>query len=119
LYLPEPTFVAGLRIRYSSKNPQQMHPIFWADLGCGRRSETSLVMRYIHRDLPGDGREVEVPIWLCRTLRWVDIQPDKRPCEFTMPSITLLVPESQADRAPIDAERDEEAVDQVLVEPRE
>jgi hypothetical protein len=63
-------------------------------------------LNYIHRDLPGDGREVEVPIWLCRTLRWISVHPDKRPCDFTLPTITLLVPESEADRMLLDVEQD-------------
>src|SRR5262249_38771257 len=104
--LPRRTFVAGLRIKFSSKNPQKLPPIFWVDMGCGDEQETSQVMHYIHRDLPGDGREVEVPIWLCRTLRWISVHPDKRPCDFTLPTITLLVPESDTDRMLLDVEQD-------------
>lgn len=40
------------------------------------------------------GKEVEIPVWICGTLDQIRIYPDKRPCEFTISEIVLLLPDS-------------------------
>ncbi len=99
----EPQFVCGLRIRYSSTNPEGLNPYFelftrnsLLEADFGKR-------RYLHVDLPSDGREVDVPIWLFDTIDQIQIHPDKRPCDFTISSVTLLLPER--DRAKTTSER--------------
>jgi hypothetical protein len=102
--LRSPTFVAGIRIKYSSKNQENLNPIFRVWLGCGKAEDESYFVHYIHRDLPRNGEVVEVPIWLYRELRWIRIQPDKRPCDFTLPEIILRIPESESERRESDGD---------------
>lgn len=89
----EPQFVCGLRIRYSSTNPEGLNPYFEVFLRNSRLDEDFGKRRYLHVDLPSDGQEVDVPIWFFDTFDQIQIHPDKRPCDFTISSVTLLLPE--------------------------
>jgi len=41
---------------------------------------------------------VDVPIWFFDTIDQIQIHPDKRPCDFSIFSVTLLLPERDRDR---------------------
>jgi hypothetical protein len=98
--LKEPTYVTGVRIKYSSRNAlgknrwlqltwrnSRKHEEFVDQGGMGRR-------HFLHWLLPLD-KEVEIPVWICDTLDQIRFYPDKRPCEFTVSHIVLLLPDSK------------------------
>jgi hypothetical protein len=103
--LKEPTYVTGVRIKYSGTNALSSVPwlhITWRDSskneefvepgGTGRR--------HFHPWLLPSGQEVEIPVWICDTLDQIRIYPDRVPCDFTISEIVLLVPESRPGSEP-------------------
>jgi hypothetical protein len=84
--LPKPTFVAGIRIRWSHSNGKTtFFRAFW------RRSDRS--------DFPDDyqyywsfGLEDPLTIYIADTIDQIRIHPDVKPVDFTISEITLLIP---------------------------
>jgi hypothetical protein len=84
--LPQPTFVAGVRIRWSHSNgTTTFFRAFW------RRSDTS--------DFPETyqyywsfGLEDPLTIYIADTIDQIRIHPDLKPVDFTISEIVLLVP---------------------------
>jgi hypothetical protein len=84
--LPEPTFVAGIRIRWSHSNgATTFFRAFW------RRSDRS--------DFPEKyqyywsfGLEDPLTIYIADTIDQIRIHPDVKPVDFTISEITVLVP---------------------------
>jgi hypothetical protein len=99
--LEKPEFVCGLRIKYSSTNNERLNPHFQVFMHKPGRPPGSDVDQYRHLTLP-TGKEVEVPIWIYKTIDRIRIHPDKRPCDFTISEIVLLIPESDSERIPSD-----------------
>jgi hypothetical protein len=96
--LDSPTFVCGLRLRYSNRDNGGFYPFFqvrWRDSGAAEKFEDH---RFWHCFLPHDGREVEIPVWLYRTVDQIQIIPDIRPCDFTITEMVLLLPDSESRR---------------------
>jgi len=100
--LKEPTYVLGIRIKYSSKNAAGRHPWFQMSWRDTRKNQ-----EFVERAAPGveprcfmywaspSGEEKELTVWICRTLDQIRVSPDKQPCEFTISEMTLLLPDSQ------------------------
>ena len=99
--LKRPTYVTGVRIKYSSKNAVGKNPWFQMTWRNSQKSEDFVERggpgrrRFLHWLLPL-GKEVEFPVWICNTLDQIRIYPDKRPCEFTISEIVLLLPDSKS-----------------------
>ncbi len=77
----KPEFVCGLRIRYSSTNEQGLNPYFEVFMHEPYRPPGLGIDRYMQRTLPA-GTEVDVPIWIYKTIDRIRVHPDKRPCDF-------------------------------------
>ena len=89
--LPQPRYVAGIRIRYAHANPQGAPARFvttWS--GPGDRGEEE-DRRYANWNLP-TGRDRETTIWIDDTIEQFQIQPDNQPGTFRFNAITLLIP---------------------------
>ena len=97
--LDKPEFVCGLRIKYSSTNPEGLNPYFQVFTHKPGSPPSFGKDRYFHVDLP-TGHEVDVPVWLYKTIDRIRIHPDKRPCAFTISEIVLLLPDSDSERIP-------------------
>jgi hypothetical protein len=98
--LGEPTFLAGLRIKYSCANAEGIHPwlqVTWRNSRHEPFIERGGVQprRFIDWLVP-IGEDVVIPIWVYGTVDEIRIYPDKRPCEFAISEITLLLPETAA-----------------------
>ncbi len=94
--LEKPEFVCGLRIRYSSTNEQGFNPYFEVFMHKPERPAGVETERYMQGSLP-TGKEVDVPIWIYKTIDRIRVHPDKRPCDFTISEIVLLLPESDSE----------------------
>jgi hypothetical protein len=99
--LEKPEFVCGLRIRYSSTNEQGFYPYFEVFMHEPQRPPGLGLDRYWQGSIP-TGKEVDVPIWIYKTIDRIRIHPDKRPCDFTIAEIVLLLPDSDSERIPND-----------------
>ncbi len=103
--LKEPTYVTGVRIRYSSRNSVGKNPWFQMTWRDSRKNEAFVERggfgprRFIHWLLPLD-EEVEVRVWIGATLDQIRIYPDKRPCDFTLSEIVLLLPDAASSPDP-------------------
>jgi hypothetical protein len=95
--LEKPEFVCGLRIRLSTANKEGLNPYFEVYMHEPGRPPGQTIERYMLGSLP-NGTEVDVPIWIYKTIDRIRIHPDKRPCAFTISEIVLVLPESDADR---------------------
>jgi hypothetical protein len=104
--LEKAEFVCGLRIKYSSTNKEGLNPYFQVFMHEPGRPPGSDVVRYRHVSLP-TGKEVDVPVWIYKTIDRIRVHPDKRPCDFTISEIVLLLPKSDADRVPNDEDAPE------------
>lgn len=89
--LPEPRYVAGVRLRYSHANPQG-HParfkMDWWKPGSPRDQPDG---GYSCWNLP-TGRDRTTTVWTGDLVQSFGIQPDNQPCQFHLESIELLVP---------------------------
>ena len=89
--LPEPMFVCGIRIRFSHSNDERMMPyfqLFWRERHRGEFADPN---RYCHFQLATGGKEVEVPVWIYDRIDQIRIHPDRRPCDFKISEIVLLL----------------------------
>jgi hypothetical protein len=90
--LSRPMRIAGVRERYSDVNPSGWLPMFGVDWRkAGAEKHGTQWKSYEHWHLKADGREVTVPVWMDDTVDRIRIRPDKRPCDFTLSDIVLLV----------------------------
>lgn len=88
--LPAPAPVCGIRIRYSHANPEGTPARFriaWR--GPGQR-EFPAEQQYGNWTLP-TGPERTTTVWVDDLVAQIRVQPDNRPCEFTITELTLLV----------------------------
>ena len=99
--LEKPEFVCGLRIRYSSTNQQGFNPYFEVFMHEPLRPREFGIDKYMQRTLP-TGKQIDVPIWIYKTIDRIRVHPDKRPCDFTISEIVLLLPDSDSERIPSD-----------------
>jgi hypothetical protein len=99
--LKDPTYVTGIRIKFSTRNSLGKNPWFQMTWRDSRKNEEFLEgggkkpRRFLHWLLPL-GEQVELPVWICSTLDQLRIYPDKRPCEFTISEIALLLPDTKS-----------------------
>ena len=89
--LPQPQYVAGLRIRYSHSNPTRTSSHFKAAWGRVDQPEFPKEQTYANWSLP-TGPDRETTVWIGDTIGAFRIQPDNQPCEFRISGLTLLVP---------------------------
>jgi hypothetical protein len=106
--LEKPEFVCGLRIRYSSTNEEGFNPYFEVFMHEPERPPGLGIDKYMQRNLP-TGREIDVPVWIYKTIDRIRVHPDKRPCDFTISEIVLLLPDSDSERIPSDEYASEKA----------
>jgi hypothetical protein len=97
--LPSPVEVRGVRLSYSHSNPDGAPARFrlaWrGPAQLGPLGET----QYGDWNLPtGPGRTTTV--WIDELINQLRIQPDNRPCEFTLTELTLLLPTPRDPRNP-------------------
>ena len=82
--LERPEFVCGLRIKYSNTNEEKLNPFFQVFMHRPGRPPGSDVVRYRHLSLP-TGKEVDVPVWIYKTIDRIRVHPDKRPMRLHDP----------------------------------
>lgn len=93
--LAYPMWIAGIRMKYSSVNPGGWNPVLQVGWRACGEGQTRQWRAYQHILLKSDSREVVVPVWIYDTVDRIRICPDKRPCDFTLSEIVLLVPEGE------------------------
>jgi hypothetical protein len=89
--LPADRYVAGIRLRYSHANGAGAPARFKLDWLRTGQSSPPPTQRFANWNLP-TGRDRTTTVWVGDVLREIQIHPDNRTCEFTLGSITLLVP---------------------------
>jgi hypothetical protein len=89
--LPAPVAACGIRIRYSHANDDgtpARFQIAWRRPG---QFETPRDQQYGNWNLP-TGPDRSTTIWVDDVISQIRIQPDNRPCRFTISELTLLTP---------------------------
>ena len=94
--LKKPTYLCGLRIKYSNQNNGGYIPYFQVRWRDSRRGEKFADHWYHHSQLPVNVREREIPVWIYATVNEIQIIPDIRPCDFSISEVMLLLPDSEA-----------------------
>jgi hypothetical protein len=90
--LPRPIRIAGIRLRYSNVNPGGWTPLFevgWRT--CGDEEQGKQWKSHDQWRLASGGQLFTIPLWIDDTVDRIRIRPDKRPCDFTLSDIVLLV----------------------------
>ena len=89
--LPSPVHVCGIRLRYSHSgtdgSPARFR-IAWSKPG---QRDFPAEQQYGNWSLP-TGADRTTTVWVDDEIERIQIQPDNRPCEFTIAELTLLVP---------------------------
>jgi hypothetical protein len=97
--LPAPVEVRGVRLKYSHSSSEGAPARFrLAWLGSGLPVPTADT-QYGNWNLP-TGRDRTTTVWIDDVISQIRIQPDNRPCEFTLSELTLLLPTSREPRSP-------------------
>ncbi|WZO99959.1 hypothetical protein EP7_001577 [Isosphaeraceae bacterium EP7] len=89
--LEAPQVVAGVRIRYSHRNPAGTPARFQLSWRDDQQAGFSEDRRYSNWATP-TGDNQEMTIWIGQAVSQIRIQPDNQPCTFEPHSITLLIP---------------------------
>jgi len=88
--LPSPVFVCGIRVRYSHAGTDGSPARFrmaWRRPG---QRDFPAEQQYGNWSLP-TGADRATTVWVDDQVAQIRIQPDNRPCEFTIAELTLLV----------------------------
>jgi hypothetical protein len=99
--LKEPTYVAGLRLRYSSRNAEGINAtcqVLWRNSQKNEQFLDRLSMEprsYLYWLTP-PGEPTDITVWICDVLDQLRVYPDKRPCDFTIDEIVLLLSATEA-----------------------
>ncbi|QEH34173.1 hypothetical protein OJF2_27080 [Aquisphaera giovannonii] len=97
--LPAPVPACGVRIRYDHQNAAGAPARFrlaWRRPG---QDDFPDDQQYGNWNLPS-GRDLEVTVWIDDVVSQLRLQPDNRPCRFTIREMTLLTPPSNRGEAP-------------------
>jgi hypothetical protein len=97
--LPQPRYVAGVRLTYAHANPDGTVPVFHLHWKEGERDEFTPARHYASPMGTGPG-ERTVTIWVGDSLGQFRLQPDNKPCTFQVTSLALLVPADPPADAP-------------------
>jgi hypothetical protein len=89
--LPEPRYVAGIRLTYTHRNAQGTPACFQLDWKRGAQADYQEGQRYAIWALP-TGPEKTTTVWLSDEVKQFRIQPDNQRCEFHIAKLVLLVP---------------------------
>ncbi len=95
--LPSPVYVCGIRLRYSHAGTEGSPARFrlaWSKPG---QRDFPAEQQYGNWSLP-TGADRTTTVWVDDEITRIQIQPDNRPCEFTIAELTLLVPPRAAHR---------------------
>jgi hypothetical protein len=98
--LPDPCFVAGIRMTYSHTNRDGISPVFrlsWDAAGPALGSEDGAYESRLMGTGPADHTET---VWVSDTLAGFRIRPDERPCVFRLSQVVLLLPAGEEETRP-------------------
>jgi hypothetical protein len=93
LALPEPTFVAGIRISFVHSNEKGSTPLFRVLWKTPNQKHFTEDQSYF--DPYTDTGQQTVTMWIDETIDQLRIDPDNKPCEFGISELTLIVPEGK------------------------
>jgi hypothetical protein len=91
--LPQPRFVAGIKVRFCHANREGTGPVFRMSWKKSDGDDFTERRRWTER-LPPSGPEVCLTIWVVDTVGQFRLHPDDKPCDFQISKICLLVPKS-------------------------
>jgi hypothetical protein len=102
--VPETPFVAGIRVRYTTRNADGTFPAFQLHWRNDQQPPYNYERWYSHSPV-GDridwtrgswvrrgDTETEMTVWVCDRVAGIRIEPDLKPCEFRISDLTLLLP---------------------------
>lgn len=95
--LPEPVFVAGIRIHYSHRNETRSAARFQAFWKRDDQPRFDPGQGYANWAL-STGEDRETVVWIGETIQQFALRPDDRPSTFRIDAIDLLVPDAAQGR---------------------
>ena len=80
-------------MRYSNVNPGGWNPLLGIEWRVCDDDGNNKMNNYTRIWMKADGQEVVVRVWIYDAVDRIRIRPDRRPCDFTLTDIVLLVPD--------------------------